>query len=183
MTEGNRMRKIISIIVLFSLEMYSQSFRLGFDFEALIIRVNHHAFGGEGGMPIGYHLNFAYSPVEKFLVQANVGRTLLVEFGGFEFGIAGRYKFYNPFYASAGIQQHLNEGGASSNKGGNNYASISLLFAAAGVEAGFFSIQLGYYRPTAKKVISYSWSYDHTTIYLYYVTSMIRLSFIFSWEI
>ncbi len=177
------MKKVIIFLYLFSLEINPQSFRLGFDFEAQQVRVNHQILGGEG-FPLAYHLNFAYSPIEKFLLIANVGRTLHINFAGWEFGAAARYKFYDPFFASAGILQHSNSGGGGSNSWGTNYASLLLLFAAAGVEtSSITSIQLGYYHPTSIEAIGYNWLDNHTRLNLLKFTSMIRLSFIFSWEI
>ncbi|HSR17281.1 MAG TPA: hypothetical protein VLM39_04220, partial [Ignavibacteriaceae bacterium] len=139
--------------------------------------------GGEG-FPLAYHLNFAYSPVEKLLLIANVGRTLHINFAGWEFGAAARYKFYDPFFATAGILQHSNLGGSGSNTWETNYASLLLLYAAAGVEvSSVTSIQLGYYHPTSTEAIGFNRiDYSHTKLNLKF-TSMIRLSFIFSWEL
>jgi hypothetical protein len=79
--------------------------------------------------------------------------------------------------------QHLNTSAGGSNTWGTYYASISLLYAAAGVEASSVtSIQLGYYHPTEIKTIGYYRS-GYTELNFLKFTNMIRLSFIFSWEL
>ena len=77
-----------------------------------------------------------------------------VNFHGWEFGIEGKYLFYNPFFISAGLLEHSNEGGTGSNSWGTNYATIFMLHAGVGVEAtSNFSIEFGYYKSTSQKVI------------------------------
>ncbi len=85
---------------------------------------------------------------------ARAGNTLHVNFHGWEFGIEGKYLFYDPFFISAGLLEHSNEGGTGSNSWGTNYATIFMFNAGVGVEAtSNFSIEFGYYKPTSKKVI------------------------------
>ncbi|MGE5804743.1 MAG: hypothetical protein ACM339_09320 [Ignavibacteria bacterium] len=76
-------------------------------------------------------------------------------------------------------------GGSGTNTWGTNYATLLILYAAAGVEvSSVTSIQLGYYHPVSIEAIGYNWSDDsYTKLNLLKFTSMIRLSFIFSWEI
>jgi hypothetical protein len=169
-----------SIFILSSSYINSQSFELGFDLEAHQIRVNDQ-YGtkilGGVGPPISIHFNSSYIPLENISIVARVGRNLHLEFAGWEFGIAGKYRFLEPLFTSAGILHHSNEGGSGSNTWGTNFASILMFHAGIGVDlSSAISLEISYYLPTSKELIGWS-------ITSRYFKSMVKLGFVFGWDL
>lgn len=180
------MKKNILIIsfVFVQLTVNGQNLKLGFDLEAHQIRVstpNDEIIMGGNGAPLSYHLNFSIAVLNPLIVQFKVGRTLHVEFRGWEYGLNTAYKIYNPFYLKVGVLQHSNEGGGGSITFTETYASIFMVHFGAVVEvADFLSIGLDYYIPTSKKVILWSGLYEKVPQKF---ERMIRLGFNFGWDI
>lgn len=106
------------------------------------------------------------------------------EFRAWEYGISARYNFYKSLYILAGLLQHSNEGGSSSNSHGTKYASILMFEAGIGFDMSpVTSIELNYYIPTTKQVIGWSRGIDVNgeVNSSFTFESMIRLGFIFAW--
>jgi hypothetical protein len=172
------------LILLFSTVSFAQNLRLGFDLEAHQIRVstpNDEIIMGGNGAPLSYHLNLGIRVLDPLNVQITVGRTLHVEFSGWEFGTNVIYKFYTPIYIKAGVLQHSNEGGGVSNQLTISYASILMIHFGVGVDvADFLSIGLDYYIPTTKKVILWTGLFEKEPQTF---ERMIRLGFNFGWDL
>jgi len=178
------MYKTILFLLFYYQISFSQSFILGFDLEVHQIRVstpNDEIIMGGNGAPLSYHLSLGVELIDPLIVQFKVGRTLHVEFKGWELGLNAAYKIYEPLYIKAGVLQHSNEGGGGSITFTETYASILMIHFGAGVDvAEFFSVGLDYYMPTSKKVILWSGLYEKVPQTF---EKMIRLSFNFGWEL
>lgn len=183
------MKKILIIFFCF-ITVPAQDFKLGFDIKAHQIRVSdqegNHILGGDG-FPLAIHLNFAYSPSNKIAILTKIGRTFHIEFLGWEFELSGKYNFYKSLYISAGLMQHSNEGGSGSNSHGTKYASILMLKGGIGFDiSSITSIELDYYIPTTKKIIGGQRGFNSSgkeTFFTHTFKSMIRLGFVFAWEL
>jgi len=95
------MEKITLLILYFCIAVSAQNLKLGFDFEIGTIRISYP--GGKGilsvsQLPLSGHLNLCYNVIEYFSIQGKIGRSIVTEFLGCEYGINGKYKFYKPLY-------------------------------------------------------------------------------------
>ncbi len=180
------MKRLFALILFLTTIINAQNFKLGFDLGVHQIRTSNQfgsigILGGEGA-PLDYHLRLIYYISKKTSLQARVGNTLNVNFHGWEFGIGGRYLFYDPFFVSAGILEHSNEGGSGSNTWGTNFATIFMLHAGSGVEVTpGFSIEVAYYKAASKEIIG--GTHFSNLGYSRIFENMIRLSFLFEWNL
>lgn len=178
------MIKFVVFIMFSCITSFGQNIKLGFDLEAHQIRVispNDELIMGGNGAPLSYHLNFALDINEKLTLLVKGGRTLHVEFSGWELGLNTSYKIFDPMYIKLGILHHSNEGGAISNQLYVTFASILMVQLGIGVDvANFLSIGLDYYIPTSKKVIYWTGLFEKEPRAF---TSMIRLGFNFGWDL
>ncbi|HAB53434.1 MAG: hypothetical protein A2315_06170 [Ignavibacteria bacterium RIFOXYB2_FULL_35_12] len=178
------MNKIILVSLFWYPIALGQNLKLGFDLEAHQIRVstpNNEIIMGGNGAPLSYHLNFSIEVLDPLIVQFKVGRTLHVEFRGWEFGTNVTYKLFEPIFLKFGALQHSNEGGGGSNTFTETYASIFMFHFGFGLEVTeFLSIGLDYYIPTSKKVIVWQGLFDKEPQTF---KKMIRLGFNFGWDI
>ncbi len=165
-------------------------FKLGFDFEANQIRVSdkyNTSLLGSNSIPISFHTFLSFELNQNLSCKAKVGRYLITEFAGWEFGISWKYKLYKPLYISGGILQHSNEEDYYSNSEGTTSASILMLELGVGVDiVSFMSIELSYYLPTSKKIIGGHRILNKSSEFEYLPITfkhMIRLGFIFDWEL
>ncbi len=82
--------------------------------------------------------------------------------------------------------QHSNESGGVSNSHGVTYASLFMLTAGVGYQVTkHYAFELNYYYPTTKKTLIYynfGFSSEHSTANLNF-DYMIRIHFVFSWEL
>lgn len=150
-------KNIVLVILFFSFTSFAQNFKLGFDLGISQVRIsfpNGNGILGVTQFPLSYHLNFTIEASENLSFQTKIGRLITTEFGGWEFGLNGAYKFYTPLYVKCGVLQHSNEGGGISNQLIVSFASILMVQFGIGVDmANFFSIGLDYYIPSSKKII------------------------------
>lgn len=178
------MKKFIILILFYNVTSFAQNINLGFDLEIHQIRISSPTYkgilGGEGA-PLSYHLNLALDITEKLTFLAKGGKTLHVEFSGWELGFNTAYKIYEPLYIKTGVLHHSNEGGGGSNSWFVSSASILMIQFGIGVNvAEFFSIGLDYYIPTTKKVIVWrGLEVKEPRTF----EKMIRLGFNFGWDL
>jgi hypothetical protein len=181
-------------IIFFSGYSFSQTFRLGFDFEVSQVHVIDQ-YGRRGNLgvqslPVAVHLAFGYSPVDNLTLNAKIGNIFTwAEFNGMEYGINARYNFFHLLFLTGGFLVHLNEGGTGSISWGSHFATIPMVQLGTGIMVGTsFSLTVDYYIATSKKLIdSYRIdSYYSTETYDYSnkkFESMIRFGFALGWNL
>src|SRR5690554_5422198 len=182
------MKKLLLIIpLILTVNCFSQNLKIGFSLEFHQIRINSGTgiLGGNGA-PLSIHIAGDYKFTRNFSTLVKIGRTLHLEFLGWEFGIHGKYQLYKPLFIFGGTKLHLNEGRGISNEEWVNYANIFMLNAGVGADiTSILSVDLSYYYPLSKKIIGGSRNYysGKEEIITRKFNGMIRLGFAFKWEI
>jgi len=178
------LNKIVLFILFFCITSSAQNFKCGFDVEFSWIRIsdaNGMGMLGVSQSPISGHLNLGYNVNESISVQIKIGRSIVTEFLGWEYGILGKYKLFKPLYISFGILNHRNEGDIYSNQLAVSSPSILMIQSGAGIDiVDFFSLGFDYYIPTIKQVIVWrGFGVREPQTF----EKMIRLGFNFGWEL
>ena len=151
------MAKTWIIVLIFSICINAQSFKLGFGLEAHQINVLYpegtRTIGGDG-LPAAFNVELTYNVFKRFSVQAKVGHTMHVEFWGLELGLNGKYNIIGPVFITSGIMYHSNEGKSIGLTHGSEFANIFMFGAGAGINVGkTLSLEADYYIPTSRPVL------------------------------
>jgi hypothetical protein len=181
------MKKFLLIFTFIYSIANAQDFKLGFDMGIHQVRIKSGTgILGGNGLPLSIDLNARYDLFQNFTADAKIGRTFHTQFLGWEFGLSGTYNFYAPFYFTGGMLLHLNEGSGIANGEWTAYTNILMLYPGLGVNfSSVFSIELNYFIPTSEKIIGGAINFYNDNPEKNYTRfkSMIRLDFVFGWDL
>ena len=177
----------LRFFALYSMVGTAQNLKIGFCLQAHQVRFNTGTgILGGNGLPLSLHFNADNKLFKDFSINGKIGRTFHLEFLGWEFGINGKYSFFKSLFLSMGILYHSNEGSGISNNEWTNYASLLMISPAIGVElSSVIALELSYNIPVSKKIIGGGRNFysGEEKIVNRTFESMIRLGFVFGWEL
>lgn len=175
----------------FPILISAQKFKLGFDTELSYVRVssNGASFGitSETFIPVTFNVILTYKYNQNLSFQGRVGETLLCStFSGFEVGFNGLYHFRKRLYISLGGLFHSNEATGPSIPHGDTFVKLYLISSGLGYNVTkYFTLGVSYFLPLSEKTIYYIGNYDENFPSSFNVVFkyMLRLNFVFAWEL
>lgn len=185
------MKKFVLLFLFFPILISAQHFKLGFDTELSYVRVgsNGETFGitSDTFIPVTFNIIFSYQFNRHFSFQTKMGETLLcTTFSGFEIGFDGLYHFQKKFYGSLGLLFHSNEAMNPSMPHGDIFTKLYLISLGLGyIVSKHFTLGVSSFLPLSEKTIYYIENFDRNIPYSTNVVIkyMLRLNFVFSWDL